>query len=178
MNNLSFHITDITTNSIRAKANTIEINIRETESRIEIVITDNGSGMDSETLARVTDPFYTSRTKRKVGLGLPFLIQNAEQTGGKVAIRSTTGEGTQVTASFISAHIDCPPWGDLSGTIALLITGNPQVNIIFTYQSADVHFSISSLEIKETLQDIPLSHPQVTSWLKEMVEENIHIRTS
>lgn len=175
MNNLSFHITDISTNSIRAGATDIEITIKETDNRIEIVVADNGSGMDAETLNRAINPFYTSRTTRKVGLGLPFLIQNAEQTEGSVTIQSSVGKGTNVTAVFIPSHIDCPPWGDLAGTIALLITGNPETNFIFKYDFSTIHFILSSAEIKEALQDMPISHPQVTSWLKEMIEGNIHI---
>ena len=83
MNNLSFHITDITANSIRANASEIGLSVEEQDTRIVIRITDNGLGMDAETARRVTNPFYTTRTTRKVGLGLPFLIQNAEQTGGR-----------------------------------------------------------------------------------------------
>ena len=86
MNNLSFHITDITANSIRANASEIGLSVEEQDTRIVIRITDNGSGMDAETARRVTNPFYTTRTTRKVGLGLPFLIQNAEQTGGSARL--------------------------------------------------------------------------------------------
>ena len=95
MNNLSFHITDITANSIRANASEIGLSVEEQDTRIVIRITDNGSGMDAETARRVTNPFYTTRTTRKVGLGLPFLIQNAEQTGGSVTLTSEPGKGTE-----------------------------------------------------------------------------------
>lgn len=101
MNNLSFHITDITANSIRANASEIGLSVEEQDTRIVIRITDNGSGMDAETARRVTNPFYTTRTTRKVGLGLPFLIQNAEQTGGSVTLTSEPGKGTEVRAVFI-----------------------------------------------------------------------------
>lgn len=100
MNNLSFHITDITANSIRANASEIGLHIEEQDAQIIIRITDDGSGMDEETVARITNPFYTTRTTRKVGLGIPFLIQNAEQTGGAVSITSKPGKGTEVAASF------------------------------------------------------------------------------
>lgn len=173
MNNLSFHITDIIANSIRAKASEIGLFIEERDSRITIRIVDNGLGMDTGTVVRVTNPFYTTRTTRKVGLGIPFLIQNAEQTGGGVSITSEPGKGTVVTASFRSDHIDCPPWGDLSGTVAMLITGNPDINICFEYQEGETIFSISTNEIKETLNDIPLSHPKVMLLVKEMIKENI-----
>ena len=173
MNNLSFHITDIMTNSIRAKASEIGLFIEERDLRITIRIADNGLGMDAGTIARVTNPFYTTRTTRKVGLGIPFLIQNAEQTGGAVSITSQLGKGTVVTASFCSNHIDCPPWGDLPGTVAMLITGNPDINICFAYQAVKTVFSISTSEIKEILDGIPLSYPKVMLLVKEMIKENI-----
>lgn len=173
MNNLSFHITDITANSIRANASEIGLFIEEQDARITIRITDNGSGMDAETVARITNPFYTTRTTRKVGLGVPFLIQNAEQTGGSVSITSELGKGTEVTASFHSDHIDCPPWGDLPGTVAMLITGNPDINVCFEYHAGETAFSINTNEIKEILDGIPLSHPKVMLSVKEMIKENL-----
>ena len=165
MNNLSFHITDITANSIRANASEIGLSVEEQDTRIVIRITDNGLGMDAETARRVTNPFYTTRTTRKVGLGLPFLIQNAEQTGGSVTLTSEPGKGTEV--------IDCPPWGDLPGTVALLITGNPEINVCFEYRSGETVFSISTNEIKEILDGVPISHPKVMLLIKEMIKENI-----
>lgn len=174
MNNLSFHITDIAANSLRAGATRLELDIHEESGIITLRLSDNGCGMDAATVARITDPFYTTRTTRKVGLGLPFLIQNAEQTGGNVQITSQPGKGTEVTARFISTHIDCPPWGDLSETIALLICGAPDVNICFSYRSDSLSFALSTEEIREVLEDLPLSHPQVAAWLKEMIRENLN----
>lgn len=174
MNNLSFHITDISANSLRAGATEICLDIRETPEMITIRIADNGSGMDGETMARVANPFYTTRTTRKVGLGLPFLIQNAEQTGGRVTLRSARGKGTEVTAEFRVSHIDCPPWGDLPGTVALLITGNPKVNICFTYRKGVEVFALSTADLKEAAGEMPLSHPRVAGWVKEMIRENIN----
>ncbi len=115
MNNLSFHITDITANSIRANASEIGLSVEEQDTRIVIRITDNGSGMDAETARRVTNPFYTTRTTRKVGLGLPFLIQNAEQTGGSVTpdIRAGKGNGSEGCLSFGSYRL--PALGRSSG---------------------------------------------------------------
>lgn len=133
MNTLTFHITDIASNSVRAGATRILLDIAVMEDAT-IRIADNGCGMDAKTIAQVTDPFYTTRTTRKVGLGIPFLIQNAEQTGGFVKIESEPGKGTEVTARFVTSHIDCPPWGDLPGTVAMLISGNPDINICFSFQ--------------------------------------------
>lgn len=173
MNNLSFHITDIAGNSVRAGASDIEISIEEKVDRIMIRISDDGCGMDKETLARVTNPFYTTRTTRKVGLGLPFLIQNAEQTGGTVSIQSEPGKGTIVTACFNASHIDCPPWGDLPETIALLISGNPEINLRFSYLSDDYSYAISTEAVREVMDGIPVSHPKVMLLLKEMISGNI-----
>ena len=104
---------------------------------------------------------------------LPFLIQNAEQTGGSVTLTSEPGKGTKVRAVFHSDHIDCPPWGDLPGTVALLITGNPEINVCFEYRSGETGYSISTNEIKEILDGVPLSHPKVMLLIKEMIKENI-----
>ena len=128
MDNLAFHITDIAANSIRAKSSRIEIETSETEHKRSIKIIDNGTGMSKEVVDQVTNPFYTTRTTRKMGFGLPFLKQNAEQAGGRVEIQSEPGKGTTVYAEFDTQNIDCPPWGNLPETIALLITGNPKVN--------------------------------------------------
>lgn len=173
MNNLAFHITDISSNSIRAGASNILLAIQEQAGKITIRISDNGCGMTAETVSRISDPFYTTRSTRKVGLGIPFLIQNAEQTGGDVTISSEPGKGTVVAACFMSDHIDCPPWGDLAGTVAMLITGNPGVTVYFSYQSEKRSFSINTEEIERTLDGIPVSLPKVFLFIKEMIKENI-----
>lgn len=173
MNNLSFHITDITANSIRAGASQITVGIATREGVITIEVRDNACGMDRKTVERATNPFYTTRTTRSVGLGLPFLIQSAEQTGGSVTINSSPGKGTDVIARFIAGHIDCPPWGDLPGTISTMITGNPGVNITFIHETERNTFRISTQELQEVLGGLPLSLPRVTIWLREMIRENI-----
>lgn len=170
MKDLSFHITDIIQNSVRAGSNRITLGVTEYPEYIMICIADNGCGMDAETIRRISNPFYTTRTTRRVGLGIPFLIQNAEQTGGHVAITSVIGEGTVVTATFKPAHIDCPPWGNLSGTVAMTITGNPQLDIYFSYQNNSDSFEISTPQLREVLDDIPLSHPRVMLYLKGMIK--------
>ncbi|MDL2282821.1 ATP-binding protein [Parabacteroides sp. OttesenSCG-928-G06] len=173
MDNLSFHITDITANSVRAKASEIYLSVTEKQGERIISVIDNGCGMDAETLQQATDPFYTTRTTRRIGLGLPFLKQNAEQTGGNLTVCSTPGEGTTIRATFVADHLDCPPWGDLAITVALLITGNPDVNVRFLYETDSKEFSIQTSEIKEALEGIPLSHPRVTTWLTELIRENL-----
>lgn len=174
MNTLTFHITDIASNSVRAGATRILLDIAVMEDAT-IRIADNGCGMDAKTIAQVTDPFYTTRTTRKVGLGIPFLIQNAEQTGGFVKIESEPGKGTEVTARFVTSHIDCPPWGDLPGTVAMLISGNPDINICFSFQKNKEQFTLSTEELKDIFEDMSLSHPKVILLIKEMIAENLSL---
>lgn len=174
MNTLTFHITDIASNSVRAGATRILLDIAVMEDAT-IRIADNGCGMDAKTIAQVTDPFYTTRTTRKVGLGIPFLIQNAEQTGGFVKIESEPGKGTEVTARFVTSHIDCPPWGDLPGTVAMLISGNPDINICFSFQKNKELFTLSTEELKDIFEDMSLSHPKVILLIKEMIAENLSL---
>lgn len=173
MNTLTFHITDIASNCVRAGATRISLEITINEDHTTIRITDNGCGMDAETISRITDPFYTTRTTRKVGLGIPFLIQNAEQTGGHVGIISEPGKGTTVTACFITSNIDCPPMGDLPGTIAMLISGNPGINICFSYRKEELLFEIGSEDLQSVFEDIPLSHPKVILAIREMIAANL-----
>lgn len=173
MNTLTFHITDIASNSVRAGATRISLEITIHEDHTTIRITDNGCGMDAETVSRITNPFYTTRTTRKVGLGIPFLIQNAEQTGGHVSITSEPGKGTAVTVCFITSNIDCPPMGDLPGTVAMLISGNPGINVCFSYRKEELLFEISSEDLQSVFEDIPLSHPKVILAIREMIAANL-----
>lgn len=173
MNTLTFHITDIASNSVRAGATRISLEITIHEDHTTVRITDNGCGMDAETVSRITNPFYTTRTTRKVGLGIPFLIQNAEQTGGHVSITSEPGKGTAVTACFITSNIDCPPMGDLPGTVAMLISGNPGINVCFSYRKEELLFEISSEDLRSVFEDIPLSHPKVILAIREMIAANL-----
>lgn len=173
MNTLTFHITDIASNSVRAGATRISLEIVVNEDNTTLRIADNGCGMDAETLSRVTDPFYTTRITRRVGLGIPFLIQNAEQTGGNVKITSRPGQGTEVIANFVTSHIDCPPLGDLPETVAMLICGNPDITLCFTYQKGTLLFELTTQALKEIFEDIPLSHPRVTMVVREMIAANL-----
>ncbi|WP_337940231.1 ATP-binding protein [Parabacteroides sp.] len=173
MNTLTFHITDIASNSVRAGATRISLEITIHEDHTTIRITDNGCGMDAETVSRITNPFYTTRTTRKVGLGIPFLIQNAEQTGGHVSITSEPGKGTAVTACFITSNIDCPPMGDLPGTVAMLISGNPGINVCFSYRKEELLFEISSEDLQSVFEDIPLSHPKIILAIRKMIAANL-----
>lgn len=138
-----------------------------------MMITDDGTGMDAETAAHVTDPFVTSRTTRKVGLGLPFLKMAAESCGGFLTLQSQEGVGTRVEVEFQRSHIDRMPLGDLSGTILSLEIGFPQVHWIFTYRGNDEEYRFDDAVIKKELEGIPLSEPAVIHFLREMIDDGI-----
>ncbi len=173
MKDISFHITDITENCIRAGADRIDIGLSVEGKLFELSVADNGCGMSEETVQKATNPFYTTRTTRKIGLGLPFLIQNAEQSGGSVAIKSEIGAGTSVRATFMLDNIDCPPMGDLADTLMLLMTGNPTIDTVLTLACDGESFTISTADITEILDGVPLGHPEVATMVKEIIGGNI-----
>jgi hypothetical protein len=176
MKDFSEHILDLVQNSIRAKATLIEVSV--TESKISnlywIGISDNGTGMNEETLKQVADPFYTSRTTRKVGLGIPLFKQNAELTGGSFKISSVQGKGTQISAGFVNNHLDRLPVGDLVGTYMLLISANPDLNFLITHTTDSGIYIFDTREVKSLLGDAPINDPSVRTFLKEMIQENIN----
>lgn len=142
MEDLSLHILDIAQNAIHASATLIiiEIEERRAEDLLMIVISDNGEGMDSETLNKVLDPFYTTKTGstgKPVGLGLPLLAEAARQAGGELKVTSLPGEGTEVRATFSLSHIDLKPLGDISATLQTLMTGHPEIDFKFSYSGDD-----------------------------------------
>ncbi len=170
---LSQHISDIAENGIKAGASRIEIEIVEDSAQdlLSIVIRDNGSGMSPEMVARVTDPWVTTRTTRKVGLGIPFFKQTAEMCGGHFFIQSELGRGTVTGATFGLHHIDRPPLGDVIGTLLCLIVGNPQVDFAFRYQKDGEIYELDTRAIKDVLgEDVPLSDPDVLGYLRESLE--------
>ncbi len=175
MKNIAEHILDIAQNSIRAQATQITIQMSESmvNNSYELVITDNGLGMDAETCKKVSDPFYTSRTTRKVGLGIPLLKQNAEQSGGLFRLESELGKGTEVTATFILNHIDKLPVGDIVGTYLLLFAANPAIEFIVTHKTDSGNLTFDTREAKQMLGHIPLSAAEVRNFLKEWFNENL-----
>ena len=175
MKDLSLHILDIVQNSIRAKAKLIGIEITELpkENQLIITITDDGTGMSAEQLQRAIDPFYTSRTTRKVGLGLSLFKQNAEMTNGTFNIESELEKGTTVTALFGMNHLDRPVMGDLVGTLLLLICSSGEADYVFKHQTPSGEFKFDTSELKQMLENVPLSHPGVRLFLKEMLQENL-----
>lgn len=175
MQDLSAHIMDIAQNSVRANASRIEIDVEEhlLQDSYSITIRDNGCGMDAETLGKVTDPFYTSRTVRKVGLGLPLLKQNAEATGGSFSIESEPGRGTTTRAVFSHNHLDRPPAGDIPGAVVLLVAANPDTEIIYRYVTDNGTYTFDTTEVKEVLDGVPLNDPEIVQALRQMIAENM-----
>ncbi|WP_232468296.1 ATP-binding protein [Alkalitalea saponilacus] len=175
MKDLSMHMMDIARNSVRAGAKVVEIslNFQSIDNSMELSISDDGCGMDQETVNKVTDPFVSTRITRKVGLGLPFLKMNAEQTGGSISIDSEPGRGTRVKAGFLRGHIDCIPLGDIPGTVALLICGTPDVDFIIHITQDEKRFNLNSKEVKDELGDVGVYNPEVVNFLREMVKENM-----
>lgn len=175
MRELALHILDIAENSISAGADRVMILVEEnlTEDRLTIRIEDNGKGMNAETLARITDPFVTSRTSRKVGLGIPFFKAAAEACEGTFNIQSTPGQGTTVEATFRHSHIDRMPLGDLTGTLMTLIIGSSEVHWIFEYRMNQQLFVFDDEPIKQTLLGLPLSEPAVMKFIRQELEAGI-----
>jgi len=175
MKDLSMHIMDILQNSTRAGASKIELFIYEDISKdtLTIVFKDNGSGMSEEVLSQVLNPFFTTRTTRKVGLGLSLLKQNAELTGGSLEITSTLGVGTEVTVTFGLSHLDRPPMGDLAGTVVLTASAYPNIRFIVHYKTSSIDYIFDTDEINEALDGVSIQEPDIISYLIEMFRENI-----
>lgn len=175
MKDLSLHILDIVQNSISAGATLIETVINENPEKDTYILTisDNGKGMTTETLQKATDPFFTSRTTRNVGLGLPLLKQNAERTGGSFSLLSTPGEGTIVKATFGFKHIDRLPLGDIGGVMALLASANPTLDFTYSHRCTSGDFEFDTREVKMELDGLSISHAEVHRFMKELINENI-----
>ena len=176
MDELSLNILDIAQNSIAAEASLVEIDVEEDNSAdlITLRVKDNGKGMSEDFLKSVEDPFITTRTTRKIGLGISFLKEAAEMTGGTIKLKSELGVGTTVTATFVMSHIDRQPLGNLTETIITLVTLNTEIDFIIRYKVNENEFVFSSQEVKILLgEDASLSSPAIVVFLTEYVREHI-----
>ena len=155
MEDLSLHILDIVENSIIAKASTIRIKVVEDMEKdlLTIEIRDNGQGMDEETVKKVLDPFFTTRTTRKVGLGLSLLGQAARESGGNIEIESEPGRGTRVEATFGYSHIDRKPLGNMEATLTTLIVGNPEVDFIYEHKKGELEYRLDTKEVRARIRE-------------------------
>ena len=177
MKELSLNILDITENSVKAGATLTEIIITETDDDLVLTITDDGCGMTPEILETVTNPFTTTRTTRKVGMGIPLLKMAAELTGGEVVITSKhIGEfpnehGTVVKVTFLKKHIDFTPLGDVVSTITTLIQGHPETDFLYIHRINNDEIVFDTREIKETLEGVPINTYEVIKWIEEYLRE-------
>ena len=177
MKEISLNILDITENSVKAKATLTEILLFETDSSLRLVIKDNGFGMSKEVVEGVTNPFYTTRTTRNVGLGLPLLKLAAEQTGGSMSITSKSIDeypdthGTEVIAVFDKNHIDYTPLGDIVSTVITLIQGHPDTDFRFVHTFDDKTVELDTRELRVVLEDVPLNTYEVIVWIGENLRE-------
>lgn len=174
MTEISLNILDIAENAVKAGAALTKIDVTANfkANTLTVVIEDNGCGMTPEQVARVTDPFYTTRTTRKVGLGVPFFKEAAEQTGGSFCITSAPGVGTTVTAVFVLNSIDRMPLGDICATLHTLITMHPERDFVFCYRVKERAFTLDTRQFKEILEGVALNTPEVSAYLRDYLREN------
>lgn len=174
MRDLSLHLMDLAQNSITAGATLISIGFTVEEASKELVFTleDNGCGMDADMVQKVRSPFTTTRTTRKVGMGIPLTKENAELTGGFLLLDSKKGEGTRLKAVFHYDSIDMKPLGDLAGTVAALAIANPQTpDFVLACRTPKGESRFDTREVKQVLQGVGLDEPEVAGWLRESLKE-------
>ena len=177
MKELSLNILDVAENSVKARASLTEILLTEQNRTLTLTLRDNGCGMSEEILKGVTDPFYTTRTTRKVGMGLPLLKLAAEQTGGSMEITSVSEDvdpvnhGTEVTAVFFEDHLDFTPLGDVISSIVTLIQGHPDTDFYFRHSMEDNTVELDTRELREVLDGVPLNSYEVIKWIEDYLKE-------
>jgi hypothetical protein len=175
MDDLSLHILDVVENAIAARARRIEIRVEEEpgEDRLTIEIKDDGVGMDEEVRQRAVDPFFTTRTSRKVGLGLSLLAQTAQEAGGKLDIESRPGDGTTVRATLQYGHIDRKPMGSMLETMVTLFIGNPGIDFHYTHINGERSYTLRTEWLKEKFRGHSPVSPDVIGWLKKHLREGL-----
>ncbi len=177
MKELSLNILDIAKNSVKAKAENILIKLDETDETLTLTIKDDGCGMSEETVQNVMNPFYTTRTTRNVGMGVPLLKLAAEQTGGNIEITSVCendspeNHGTTVTAVFFKNHLDFTPLGDVVSTVTVLIQGSPDIDWKFVHVINGETVELDTKELREILGDVPLDNYEVIKWIEDFLKE-------
>jgi hypothetical protein len=174
MTEISLNILDVAQNSVKAEAKLIEIavEVNTTADTLTVLINDDGWGMTKEQLQNVTDPFYTTRDTRSVGLGVPFFKDAAESTGGNFSITSEKNKGTWVKAVFGLSHIDRSPLGDMNSTMETLIFYNTHIDFLYRYKVDDREFALDTREVKELLEGMPIDAPDVKTFISEFLKEN------
>jgi len=172
---LAEHILDIAENSIRAGAGTVEIVINEDSAKdlLTIKINDNGSGMTKEEIKKVEDPFYTTKTVRRVGLGIPLLANAAEMAGGSLRLKSAKRKGTKLTATFALSHLDRQPMGNITTTMLTLIAGNSEVDFIYKHRHNDRRFTLDTRQIRKEIDDVRINHPEIIKYIRGVIDEGL-----
>lgn len=174
MPEISLHILDIVQNALSANACLIEIFIDADTAKdvLRVAVKDNGRGMDEETAKSVASPFATSRTTRKVGLGIPFFKEGAESCGGSFELRSKPGRGTYIAATYRLSHIDRPPLGNMADTVLGLVACNPDADFVCDYRADENRFTFDTREIRKELGgDVPLHTPEVIAFMRDRLRE-------
>lgn len=176
MKEISLNILDVAQNSVRAKATEIKITVYfdTAADKLTVSVSDNGCGMSDELLSKVLDPFTTTRTTRRVGLGLPLFRQSALDSNGDFEIKSRLNEGTDVVATFQISHIDRMPMGDLAGTMTVLINADDSIRYVLMYKVDDREFVFDTDQAKKILKDVPLSTPEVAAFLEDYINQGIN----
>ena len=174
MRELSLNVLDIAQNSVSANASLIEIELIENTETHDLLIGiyDNGKGMTPEQVENVRDPFFTTRTTRKVGMGIPLFKFAAEMTGGRLDIESEVGVGTRVRAYFRTDHLDFTPIGDMASTMISLITMNLHIDFLYRRKLDEKEFTVDTRQLKEILGDVPLNEPSIAMWITDYINEN------
>jgi hypothetical protein len=175
MKNMADHILDIVQNSLRANANLIEIIVEEnkTDDFCSVIISDNGYGMNDEMLKQAANPFFTSRSTRKVGLGLSLLKQNAEMANGNFSLKSEPGVGTIVEATFQLSNVDKPPLGEIWDVLYLIMTGNKNLTLTYEHRTNKGDFKITSTEIREAIGGVSMQNAEIREAITGLLKSNI-----
>ena len=175
MKELSLHVLDLMENSLTANSKDVYLTIEDSlkNNKYSFTIVDNGKGMSPDFLAKVTDPYTTTRTTRKVGLGLPLIKMNSENAGGGMTIESKVGEGTTLKFWFQHDHLDRPPLGDIEGTIVMLCSQHEDIHIVYTHKTDEGEFVFDTNEVKEALGGGTMNDLSVIRFLKDMIKENL-----
>ena len=177
MRELSLNVMDVAQNSVRAQATLVTLTVEESDKNdsLSITIEDNGCGMTEEQVSQVIDPFFTTRTTRKVGLGVPLFKMSAEQTGGTFSITSEVGKGTKTFAGYVKSHVDMTPLGDINSTVSILIQCNPDIDFVFIHSTDNGSFTLDTRELREVLGGVSLDTPDVLEGIKGYLEEQTEI---
>lgn len=173
MRELGLHILDIVENAIESGARQIDLTVDEDldADRLTITVRDNGRGMDAATAQKARDPFFTTRSTRHVGLGIPLFAAAAERCGGGLSIESAPGRGTTVQATFQYGHIDRAPLGDMCSTLICILMHQTDFDLRYKHQIGERAFELDTQEIKSVLGGVPLAHPDVRKWLSEFIAQ-------